>query len=365
MDTLTHALSGALLARATAPRAAGSDTLPAGRRIVVGALAAAFPDLDVVATYLSPLSYLYHHRGVTHSVLMLPLWAVLLSFLFAFLWRGKNTTDPITGDRYPAPPWRAYVGVCAYGIAAHIVGDLITSFGTMIFAPLSDARYALSATFIIDLWFSGIILLGLVASAVWRRSRAPAVIGLAVLAGYVGLQLLLRQQAIDFGREYARTNRLQQAEITAEPRPVSPFNWTVFVTQPDRYTYAHINLLRRSVPPEPDAETSFIARLDAPYRPLSDAEWLLAPRYGARPDEAAFALEAYRQPAFAFFRWFAMYPAVLGVDRAHSERCVWFHDLRFLTPGRGGTPFQYGMCREGAGQWVPFQLMQEGRRAVY
>jgi inner membrane protein len=352
MDTLTHALSGALLARATAPRTRGPHTLPLGRRIVVGAIAAAFPDIDVLASYLSPLSYLYHHRGVTHSVLMLPVWAVLLSFLFAMLWRGKYT-------------WRAYVGICAYGIGAHIAGDLITSFGTMIFAPLSDARYALSATFIIDLWFSGIILVGLAASSVWRRSRAPAVIGLAVLAGYVGLQLFLRQQAIDFGREYARSTGLQQAKVTAEPRPVSPFNWTVFVTQPDRYTYAHINLVRRSVPPAPNSQTGFIARLDAPYRPLSDAEWLQAPRYGARPDDAAFALHAYRQPAFAFFRWFAMYPAVLGIDRAHAESCVWFHDLRFVTPGRDVTPFQYGMCRERAGMWMPYQLIGSGKRPLY
>jgi inner membrane protein len=294
---------------------------------------------------------------------MLPLWAVLLSLLFAFVWRGKHT--PFTGDRDPGPGWRAYVGICAYGIAAHIAGDLITSFGTMIFAPLSDARYALSATFIIDLWFSGIILLGLIASAVWRRSRTPAVVGLSVLAGYVGVQLVLRQQAIDFGREYARSEGLRQAAVTAQPRPVSPFNWTVFVTEPDRYTYAHVNLVRRSVPPAPNARTGFIARLDAPYRPLSKAEWLRAPRYGARADEAAFALEAYRQPAFAFFRWFAMYPAVLGIDGDRAERCVWFHDLRFVTPGRAGTPFQYGMCRERAGMWMPFQLLGNEKRFVY
>ena len=86
MDTLTHALSGALLARATA----GSEkpALPLGRRVAVGALVAAFPDLDIVATWLSPLAYLYHHRGVTHSLVMLPLWTVLLAWLFAWIWRG-------------------------------------------------------------------------------------------------------------------------------------------------------------------------------------------------------------------------------------------------------------------------------------
>ena len=56
-----------------------------------------------------------------------------------------------------------------------IAGDLITSYGTMIFAPLSDARFALGTTFIIDLYFSGIIVAGLVASRCWRATRAPAI----------------------------------------------------------------------------------------------------------------------------------------------------------------------------------------------
>ena len=146
---------------------------------------------------------------------------------------------------------------------------------------------------------------------------------------------------------------------------MSALNWTVFVSEPDRYTYAHVNLVRRTVPPEPNEQTGFIARLNAAYRPLADAAWLQAPRYGARPDEAALALEAYTQPAFAFFRWFAAYPAVLGLDRGNPESCVWFHDLRFITPGRDGTPFQYGMCRERAGNWIPFQLLGSFRRAVY
>lgn len=334
-----------MIARATASRA---DALPLGRRMLVGAAAAAFPDLDFVTGYMGPLTYLHQHRGVTHSLLLLPLWAAFVALAFALLWRFK-------------PSYRAYLGIAAIGIVAHIAGDLITSFGTMIFAPLSDARYALSTTFIIDLWFSGIILAGLAASALWRRTRAPAVIGLAVLAGYVGFQWTLQQQAVDFGRRYASAAGLDGARVSAVPRPVSPFNWTVFVEHDGRYRYAHVNLVRKRALPEPGAETPFIDRLDAPYRPLADAEWMPAGVYGAG-DELALAREAYTQPSFRFFRWFAAYPALLRVDGAGP--CVWFHDLRFLTPGRN-TPFLYGMCRDGDAAWKPFQLLGEARRAVY
>lgn len=353
MDTLTHALSGALLARATAPGTQTVDTLPLRRRIFVGFVAAAFPDIDFVVSYLSPLSYLYHHRGVTHSILLLPLWAALLAALFALLWRGK-------------PPWRAYFGIAALGVGSHLAGDWITSFGTMLFAPLSDARHALSTTFIIDLWFTGIILAGLLAAAIWRSTRAPAVAGLVVLTAYVGGQWLLQQRAIDFGERYAAVQAIPHARVTALPRPVSPFNWTVIVEDAERYAYAHVNLVRTIARPEPTSQTSFVQRLDASYRPLDSARWMRAERYGAHPDEAALAREAYFQPAFDFFRWFAAYPVLLGIEREQSGACVWFHDLRFVTPGREGTPFRYGMCREAGGTWKPLQLVAgKGRLPVY
>ncbi len=91
------------------------------------------------------------HRGPTHSLLLLPPWALPLSWVLAKILREPGG-------------WRALYGVCALGIGAHIAGDWITSFGTMLLAPLSDWRAGIGTTFIIDLWFSGIILVGLILS---------------------------------------------------------------------------------------------------------------------------------------------------------------------------------------------------------
>jgi inner membrane protein len=131
------------------------------------------------------------------------------------------------------------------------------------------------------------------------------------------------------------------------------------------YRYAHINLIRKRTLPEPAAATGFIARLDAPYRPLRDAAWARASLNGSDTASSALVREAYAQPAFRFFRWFAAYPALLRIDAANPDQCVWFRDLRFETPGRGNTPFIYGMCGKGDGPWQPFQLLGEQRRPVY
>jgi len=342
VDTLTHALSGALLARATAPEPANEKTLPLGRRLVIGFLAAAAPDLDFVIGYVGPVEYLLHHRGATHSLILLPLWAFLLAKLCAVLWRR---------DR----PWRAYFGVIAMGIGLHIAGDWITSYGTMMLAPLSDARYGIDTTFIIDLWFTGIIVAGLAAALAWRASRAPAIAGLAVLCGYVGFQAVQQQRAIEWGQEYARGAGLDRAEVTALPRPVSPFNWLVIARSGEQVRYSFVNLARsRSVEIAPDA--GWIVRLDAAHLPLAQAQWVFGSRFGSTDAERAVAREAWSLPQFEFFRWFAEEPVLLRVDAGNPSRCAWFQDLRFFTPGRNEWPFRYGMCREGDGPWQLFRL---------
>ena len=348
MDTLTHALSGALLARATAPERADEKTLPLGRRLLIGFLAAAAPDLDILISTIGPVEYLLHHRGATHSLVLLPLWAYLLARLCAVVWRR---------DR----PWRAYFGVIALGLGIHIAGDWITSYGTMVFAPLFDARLGIGTTFIIDLWFTGIILAGLAASLAWRRSPMPAIAGLAALCGYVAFQGMLQQRAVDWGEAYARASALKQAEVTAQPRPVSPLNWMVIVRSGDEVRYSFINLARREpLRPAPDAGT--IAQIDAAYLPRAQAQWVHASRFGSSEAERAIAREAWSQPQFAFYRWFAEEPVLLRVDSGNPSTCAWFQDLRFFTPGRDTWPFRYGMCREADGPWQLFRLYGEDVR---
>ena len=215
------------------------------------------------------MEYLLHHRGVTHSIILLPLWALGLSWVLAKVLREPRG-------------WRALYGVTALAIAAHIVGDLITSFGTIIFAPFSDWRAAIGTTFIIDLWFSGIIVAGLVLSVAFWRSRWPAITASAVLVAYVGFQYVQKQNAIDFGEQYAREQSLREVKVTAYPRPPTAFNWTVFVSDDEVHRYAHINLTRRE-PRRYQPGDGFIARIDSPYLPLDQAVWTTKTRYGEAP----------------------------------------------------------------------------------
>ncbi len=342
MDTLTHALSGALVGRLLTPShrapmlAAEKGTVPPSWQMVVaGAVAAAFPDIDFVLGYVSDIAYLRGHRGVTHSLLLLPLWAMLLSWLVAFAFAGGKSRG------------RAFFPVAAAALLIHIVGDLITQFGTMIFAPLSDRRFGWGTTFIVDLVLSGLLIAGLGASAIWRRSRIPAATALVLVAAWVGVGAVGRSEAIAFARSYAAANGIRPVTVDAAPRPASPFNWTAIVFDGERYHYAHINT-RRSKVLAADADDSFIRRLSAPYRPLAQAEWQTRAKFGngAMQD---IAREVWSAHDFAFYRWFAMFPVLDHVDGdSDGSRCATFRDLRFELPGRDELPFRYGLCERSA-----------------
>ena len=177
-----------MLARATAPKDLPQRSLP--RRIAAGFFACAAPDLDFVVSWFGPVAYLELHRGPTHSLLLLPFWAFVFSWALAKILREPRG-------------WRALYGVTARGVGLHIAGDLITSFGTMIFWPVSDMRPGLGTTFIIDLWFSGIIVAGLLFSIFYRKTKIPSVAASIALCAYVGFQAVLKDRALDYARDYA------------------------------------------------------------------------------------------------------------------------------------------------------------------
>ena len=318
--------------------------------MTVGFCAAAFPDIDSVLALLSPIAYLAGHRGITHSLLLLPVWAALMAWLFSSFGRKRECLKP-------------FFVISAAALAVHVAGDVITTFGTMLLAPLSDRRFALSTTFIIDLWFSGIALAGVAASLLLPRWRLPAVASLFALCGYVAFSSLQHDRAIEVGFARATANGWSDATVSAVPQPLSPFNWMVAVENGERYEIARVNL-RRTEPLVAGEDAGFLRRLDAGYRPVEQAAWAPATRFGIDEDAREIAQAVWDQPGFETMRWFYALPALYAIQRAGGEQCAWFQDLRFAVPGRASVPFRYGMCRASpSAPWQRFEMVgEDGRR---
>lgn len=347
MDTLTHAISGALLARLLVTRQTQQQGLQAAdvaarphlwQCVLAGTVAGAFPDIDVVASAFGDIAYLTQHRGITHSVLMLPIWALALAWLLRAL---------IPRLRRSTPALRSLLLVCAGGIGIHIAGDWITQFGTMLLQPLSDRRFGLGAMFIIDLAFSGLLLAGLLLAALFPARRWPAALGLGAATAWVGIAWLGMGQARQIALAHAASQGWPVQQLVVMPRPASPFNWTVSVFDGRDYHLAHLNT-RRTEALDPEAPAwfppRFVRRYSAPYLPADQAPWTSVPQFGG-PDTPAWVREAWQHPDFAFFRWFAQTPALQQAEaRPDGQRCAAFRDLRFEWPGRGDSPFRYGIC---------------------
>lgn len=331
MDPLTHALSGALLVRATAPSPRRQVGLPLRTRVAAGFAAAAFPDLDFALRLIDTLTYLNWHQGPTHSLLLLPVWAWLLAHLFSRFWRKYH--------------WKMFYLPACLGIAVHIAGDLITAYGLMLFAPISTQRFYLPFAFVIDPWFSTIIVAGLIASWIFPRAKIAAVVSLIILVGYVVFLWVLHDRALAVGHEYANSQVLRRAEVYVLPQPLSPFHWKIILRNDETYHVALVNLWQSQKTFLQDSGVDFLKKMADAYQPLSAVSWQRMAQFGADFNESGLVREAWHQPVFESFRRFSVFPQLDRIDRQENKVCIWFFDLRFQFPGLPPS-FRYGMCRE-------------------
>ena len=151
MDNLTHGLAGALLAQAGFRQRYGRAATVA---LVIGA---ELPDLDFVFDFAGPVAGFQNHRGITHAFVGGAGLALLgAAFLYTVL-------------RYRTY-WRL-VGLVYLGVLLHIWMDYLTSYGTQILLPFTTGRYTADAVFIIDYFYTGIIVVALLAIRMVRGCK--------------------------------------------------------------------------------------------------------------------------------------------------------------------------------------------------
>jgi len=295
MDPLTHALSGAILARSIPKAPLPFKTL----LLLVGA--AMLPDIDIVLRLVSDNFYLIHHRGVTHSILMLPLWVWLI---FSLL--------PESQQRQSIMPW-----MVGSALLMHIFLDLITSFGTMILSPLSDLRATIDLVFIIDPLFTLLMLVPLIVMPLLKKQRRLiAIISLIMLGGYLLITLVWHEK----GLELARQENPAAEHVYALPQPFSPFRWMLIASHPKHETRALVDF----IPSFPGTALFFPEAIVEQFSngiSLPDhLQWQSLPALRSMTDTESL-------PGIAFYRWFARFPVIVN----KSDTIIELADLRFET----------------------------------
>lgn len=388
MDPFTHGVVGALLGKAffaddPAPDAPSwwRRQATAGRVAIVSAtLGAIFPDVDVFAGPLAhnSLAIMTWHRNITHSLVMLPVWALLLAALTALLARRI---------RWPAPGYATLVLIYAAALGSHVFLDLITSFGTMIWSPLSYARPAWDWVFIIDLsltaagmvpqlaawafrrpehaarraWLTWGLLTAaaLVIARVGRRIDVPiSNVAVLVVAGALAAFLLLPLRGgagVRLGR--AKWCRVGVALVAGYLAFAAGMHHTALERVQRFAVRAHINAQTIAALPQPPSAVRWIGMIATSagvYRIQFDlvGSGPVEISYFADPKPNRFIADARRLHDVQTFLWFARFP-VFHYMQSGSRSIVQITDLRFEGPRR---PWQAGNAATPASRFV-FQVV--------
>ncbi len=218
MDNLTHSLTGALAAKIIETVKPTAASEPKEKRKVFWLLVASanFPDIDVALGFLGdPIFSISHHRGITHSLLFAPVLALFPAALFYFWGKLKN--------------FKMLWLLAWIGILIHIFFDVITPFGTQLLAPFSSARYALDWMFIVDPFFTGILVLTLLLGKriiSYRSYRKQIILGGGIFAVlYLSVEMINHRLAYKRMEEALRREGITATKISTLPQPLSIFRW--------------------------------------------------------------------------------------------------------------------------------------------
>lgn len=378
MDTITHGITGALIGNSLFSERENRIAILA---VTIGSV---YPDSDTFASwfYHNRLAFLEIHRGVTHSLIMLPVFALLFG----------GVTSLLTRRRYK---WLFLSLFYAIGIGSHILLDLITSYGTMIWSPISIARVSWDTTFIVDVTFTAIALLPqliawvysdpqrtrwrgcavwvgmvgagiavvaaarlanlfvsawtvvaagiLIAAALWAPSSlagrgyqwdraAYCRVGVAVLAIYLGFCAVAHRAALGRVERFASASGLASARIAALPSPPSLLRWSGLLQTNKGIYRGSIDLAASSQPGYdffPNAENNQF---------LEKAESL--------PDAKTFL-------------WFARFPWVT-YQWNDGLQIVEIRDIQFFLPSRrANTPFTFQVLLDRQGRVLSSGLLRQ------
>lgn len=206
MDPLSHLLLGGAAAYAVSGRSLGR------RAIAVGAVAALLPDLDyLIRSGSDPLLAIEHHRGFTHSFLLMPVGGVV----GAIPWLAV----PSIREK-PVPVLLAAFA----GYASHAPLDAATTYGTQLFWPFSSYRVGLDWVSIIDPVVTIVLLVGVLAAMV-RGSRNSAVAALLLVLAYLGLGAAQRERAIGAQARIASERSHERVRGDAYPTFANQIVW--------------------------------------------------------------------------------------------------------------------------------------------
>lgn len=235
MDSITHTLFGLTLYGAVDKCDFSKEKKRA--LLFTTVVGSQIPDIDVISKlWDTEGQYQMWHRGITHSIFMVPVWAIVLALFCYLFWKVKDRRIFLIG---------------ALSVFIHNTSDLFNAWGTGYFEPFSQARITFGTIPIVDFVIWAIILGGFIiakktklASFQVYRFVWAAILLHATLQ--TGQGYIIYQQHNDYYEQQALSARFV------------PWNYTLIGKSGDTVEVVQVNLWS-----EPTVEEVLISRKEA------------------------------------------------------------------------------------------------------
>ncbi|MBL4868964.1 MAG: metal-dependent hydrolase [Pseudomonadales bacterium] len=224
MDPITQAVLGA-----AAPQAAANskNLKKAG---IIGAAAGMSADLDVlIRSSMDPLLFLEYHRQFTHSLIFIPVGALLCALV----------AQVIVGKRWQLDFKETYL-FCILGYATHALLDACTTYGTMLYWPFSDERVAWNTISVIDPVYTVPLLLAVIVAALKNNPWITRLAWIWILL-YPTLGLMQNHRAEKVARHYIKDNGEKLISLEAKPSMGNIVLWKIVY---ETETHYHVDAVR-------------------------------------------------------------------------------------------------------------------------
>lgn len=214
MDSLTQAVLGASIQGALLGK------WQKRKALIYGAALATLPDLDVFIRHADPVTAMTHHRGFSHSLLVLTAFSLVLAWLIR--------------------RWKPHAGYGAFRLwltlwlvlVTHPLLDAFTSYGTQLWWPFMPTPTSWSTIFIIDPLYTLPLLLPVLAAlvaGVRDGTRRALAIGLAVSTTYLGFTVVAKTIIEQRAQETLRAHGITPVQVFSAAGPLNTILWRVVV----------------------------------------------------------------------------------------------------------------------------------------
>ena len=227
MDPITQGAFGAIFAQTIS----GKKKILFGS--IVGCCSGLAPDLAIfIRSASDPLLKLEYHRQFTHSLVFIPIGALIVTFFSRILFKKYLS-------------WGETYFFSLLGFATHGLLDACTSYGTQLLWPFSDERISWNYISVVDPFLTIPVILAII-FAIIMKNKYLTLFGILYILIYLTFGAIQENRAEFVGKSVANLRGHNGKNLTAKPSLGNLFLWKTIYEDSGFYYVDAVRLFANS-----------------------------------------------------------------------------------------------------------------------